>query len=51
MNGIPDTRIYEDVAREMGIGDPSLVEKDFFAVRSLSVCADSESESRLKPSH
>jgi len=44
MNGIPDTRIYEDVAREMGIGDPSLVEKDFFAVRSLSVCADSESD-------
>lgn len=27
----------------MGISDPSLVEKDFFAVRALSVCAGSDS--------
>ncbi len=44
MNSTPDVRIYEDVAREMGISDPSLVEKDFFAVRALSVCADSGSD-------
>jgi len=44
MNSVPDIKIYEDVAREMGISDPSLVEKDFFAVRALSVCADSDSD-------
>lgn len=44
MKSIPDIEIYEDVAQEMGISDPSLVEKDFFAVRALSACADSDSD-------
>ena len=35
----PSVNILEDVAQELGIDDPSLVEKDFFTVKALSICA------------
>ena len=40
----PTINILEDVAQELGIDDPSLVEKDFFTVKALSICATVKSE-------
>ena len=39
----PAVNILEDIAQELGIDDPSLVEKDFFTVKALSICATMKS--------
>jgi predicted nucleotidyltransferase component of viral defense system len=40
----PTKTVFEEIAQKIGIRHPSLVEKDFFTVKALSICATVKSE-------
>jgi predicted nucleotidyltransferase component of viral defense system len=44
MTIIPTKTVFAEVAQKIGILHPSLVEKDFFTVKALSICATVKSE-------